>query len=660
MKRAGTIVELKLLVFNVLGNKDVLSGFEDEPYYQCVFLKEYWQNGISNNAIRRLGLIDHAFSILARLSDLPHTDFLNGYDLSLGVHQGDVQRATTHPEELPRIPPWYTMEALGHDQLRVFQLLLSYMESEPSRKTSEASNPTLQTAARRGELEAVQSIMESVAISDGSGYDPPLVSAASIGQLHIVRCLHELGADINGIRPFQSPLHAAATHQYIEIVGYLLGYGAVPHPSEIPDVFLSIRGFGSPILAQRFWANLENNFSGIDKVGTGCLPEATERSTRSEALHKNFYENHLMFILRSRNSSPPLVNFANSMLSYKHVWALGIETIKQILRNQVPDNTSRILSCLQCAWAMNYAAHVEVWIDKMRDYESQSQYGILETFEQSRQEFLQDLARWRAFVPNEGKGVFDEAVQIMWGEYMMSYPPSSGGENVDDNMYYFKQLLENLISAAGWPPPSTDEDADGETLPELHFRKGIEPESQTDAHRHASELHSANVWRKQRLKIELLETESDMDVRLVILLAGAIFAAIVTFLIVWHSGIDALAQLASPPPNAEGNGTTAGTVERNCRLLLLFFGLERRVLPRWDLDRGWCFEDDHTEIPKDTCPGCHKVFRPFGKLNSHWRYDCAKGPRIRSVCNNQGCTKSYARNCELQKHLRSCPFGRGI
>ena len=66
---------------------------------------------------------------------------------------------------------------------------------------------------------------------------------------------------------------------------------------------------------------------------------------------------------------------------------------------------------------------------------------------------------------------------------------------------------------------------------------------------------------------------------------------------VWRCGAATLVASGTLRRNLDQAGSSAQVVERNCRYLLLFFGLSRKTLPSYDILSGrWCDDGSESQL----------------------------------------------------------------
>jgi len=94
---------------------------------------------------------------------------------------------------------------------------------------AKAQPAELMVAARDGDLEVVNELLEAGAQPDPPGIASPLYFAAQGGHLEIVKALLEYGADPNSMSKWGAPLHIAARRGHVDIVQALLDHGADPN-----------------------------------------------------------------------------------------------------------------------------------------------------------------------------------------------------------------------------------------------------------------------------------------------------------------------------------------------------------------------------------------------------------------------------------------------
>ncbi|KAK3324922.1 hypothetical protein B0H66DRAFT_107418 [Apodospora peruviana] len=95
----------------------------------------------------------------------------------------------------------------------------------------------------------------------------------------------------------------------------------------------------------------------------------------------------------------PLANFqlVAPLADYRHVWRSGTRAIRRLMKDIPPTTPFEVLTILMTAYAMA-TAH----------------FGRIEPYSNYTQ-FVKDLGRWRFFLNDDGKAVFDEVAATLWG-----------------------------------------------------------------------------------------------------------------------------------------------------------------------------------------------------------------------------------------------------
>jgi ankyrin repeat protein len=410
--------------------------------------------------------------------------------------------------------------ATKRGNIEIVQLLLD-CGANPNGHERDSDSP-LAIAINSGHNEVALQLLERKANPNAIGLEigTPLKAAVECGDYELVRRLLQCGADPNQESPnnttcewgfyprwrtkdLQSPLSVAAKGGNIEIIPLLLEYGANPNGYEHDS--------DSPL---------------DDSVVIAIKQKESKRAY--QRLHEVFLKEHLRFFASSRenSASSSFLAIGNKLQDHRKMWKRGIHTLRQILSNDIPQTLEEAVSFLHIVSAMRLFIHGDEMIG-------------------SKDEFLEDLDRWKVIVADEERSLYDEIMFAMWGKEPNSPLAGDSVYTIEAQLEYFQRLASSLIAQTGVtqlsgapsghglhrlravhsgyeslqnPPPSypkhqrADQSTTGEERPLLV----------QDDHRFI-EMHG-----REQILTEPTPPPSHL---VVFLMAGAIFGIVITFLL---------------------------------------------------------------------------------------------------------------------------------
>jgi ankyrin repeat protein len=411
----------------------------------------------------------------------------------------------------------------------------------------------LSVATKGGNIEIVQLLLEYDANPNGHELesDSPLAVAIKGGHNEIALQLLERKANPNVFRPEKdTPLRAAVKRGNCELVRRLLQYGADPNQENLNDTpdkwflprFWRTENLRSPLsiaikgdnieiiqLLLEYGANPNGHELDTDFPLAIVIAIKQKESKRAyRRLHELFLKEHLRFFASSRENSASnkFLAIGNKLQDHRKMWKRGIHTLRQILSNDTPQTLEEAVSFLHIVSAMRLSIHGAEMIG-------------------SKDEFLEDLDRWKVIVADEERSLYDEIMFAMWGKEPNNPLAGDSVYTIEAQLEYFQKLAPSLIAQTGVtqlsgapsghglhrlravhsgyesfqnPPPSypkhqrADQSAIGEERPPLV----------QDDHRFI-EMHGG-----EQILAEPTPPPSHL---VVFLMAGAIFGIVITFLL---------------------------------------------------------------------------------------------------------------------------------
>ncbi|OCL05137.1 hypothetical protein AOQ84DRAFT_102350 [Glonium stellatum] len=233
---------------------------------------------------------------------------------------------------------------------------------------------------------------------------------------------------------------------------------------------------------------------------------------------------------------------------YHKAWNKGISTIRQFLRGKRPQTLEQICRLLQVAYVMGSQD------PKNPDF---------------RASFIDDLGRWRVIVPEHSLPCFDAIVEAVWGRtFDNGQSDTASGYGANENILQLQQLLSSLISRNPLTEISKEDKQHGHTFyrNEQDLNAGINSDFQA-AHHVVGAIEDPRAYSQARKLPICLEPA---DSTIVLMMAGAIFGFVFSFLLIFYSftSSDLSFEVAS-----QRDLYFANFEERNVHTLLLYLGL---------------------------------------------------------------------------------------
>lgn len=238
----------------------------------------------------------------------------------------------------------------------------------------------------------------------------PLAVAAEGGHLQIVQLLLEHGAYPNGGQGDSgTPLELAFKGGYFEITQLLLDHGAdagAYHRSLAPLTISDLAAYQDELMVKQ-----------------------KETAMAYRRLRKLFLNEHRWFHISSQQNSASgsFLDIGARLGNYRQMWRTGIQALRQILANNLPDTLEQAVSFLHIVSAMQ------------RFIDGTEVIG-------SKDAFLDDLDRWRLIVPEQELSLYDEIVLAVWGKEPTSHLADDSIHTDEDLLKYFQTLASSLIS----------------------------------------------------------------------------------------------------------------------------------------------------------------------------------------------------------------------
>ncbi|KAH6874066.1 hypothetical protein B0T10DRAFT_233545 [Thelonectria olida] len=423
------------------------------------------------------------------------------------------------------------------------------------RLTSEHPSPeeALLYATCEGDAVRVQSILQLASNSEDRSYIPmevldldrvqdsksAILEAVRIGNTRIVKMLLQHGANINAIVAHETTLSIAAKSGSESLLRLLLQFGGDSHVA---------------VLMLRLEKSKITGASAINRLTTAAsryrddvLRGSQKAKMEAICLRRAFFKEHANMIRAAASGS----SFTLWCRTWGDViekqpdqaWSIGISTLRGLCNRVLPYDLNAVLQCLGIAKCMSGVVDCDDTLD-------------------SRAAFREDLGRWQWLFSQEDGGqlAYAEAVREIWGVDVanLERKPLSHVQVLEA----FQHMTLNLVSTGGKHRYSLIDS--GLLSTQTHWRqrmlepsmKSEMPECQSvsgSCNRSEGESSQPNPTGSSGEKGSERNSHDDVlngrkvndhpltryDMILVILMAGAIFAAVMAFLLMLGNSLRA-------------------------------------------------------------------------------------------------------------------------
>jgi ankyrin repeat protein len=351
-----------------------------------------------------------------------------------------------------------------------------------------------------------------------------LVAAATCGHISAVRWLLKSGADVNAVTPHDSALSAAVRAGHDYTVHFLLQQGA-----DVQTAAVILRGLGNSGSA------VKRLFKIASRVRNGITGRShhhnSEKVLKLQYLHRKFRDQHILMLKATQSSSTEFRELSQRFRYYQEAWAAGIRTMRGLCSGEQPGNVGDTIAFLCLARALS-----ETLATSACDYNEQ---------------FLQDLGRWQVLFASKETDLdaYREAVQSMWDVALDEIVPR---QRQDEALLHFQTLASSLISLASESLGFSAVDDTGlECSQQRWHLRNSQILSYTDLSDNISGLHFSGASGAQlsetihpqlpnqvirpngstlREQIQYDISSSSINMTVILLMAGAIFAIVLIFL----------------------------------------------------------------------------------------------------------------------------------
>ena len=267
-----------------------------------------------------------------------------------------------------------------------------------------------------------------------------LDEAVAIGDVTIAERLLDEGADVNGFIWYTTPVGEAVYYVHGE-ERYIIGIDSIVTLESvaqkmavktrikwmrrnIPVVEAAKAGHGRVVrmLLQRGAAA-----SDLESLMTPMKKELMKRERQYRRLRKQFLQQHLLMEEAAQSSTMEFQQLGKSFQNHREAWAAGIRTMRRLCNGKSPQGLHNIAAFLCISKAMSET------LDGAKD-------GYYST------QFLHDVERWQVLFTSKELGAYQEFVYSMWGVCLSESASQSWEASHLLTLTHFQSLLSALIS----------------------------------------------------------------------------------------------------------------------------------------------------------------------------------------------------------------------
>ncbi|KAL7909800.1 ankyrin repeat-containing domain protein [Trichoderma velutinum] len=412
-------------------------------------------------------------------------------------------------------------------------------------------------------------------------HSSPLAVAASNGCLEIIRYLVAAGANVNPgtcdrhnstaknsrcIRPYYSPLGAATKFNRSEVIQLLYSKGATLLKDEnkgniLGELYPSSRSMSVDKSCNKI---MHSEVIDVNDCLAVAAIRAQERRTMTRQLLAKVANSceKLLDASTMQGASAKFIAFVEQVRTPTSIWNSGTRTIRDICGGYMPRSLSDIVSALQAANAM-------------RSVVPSSRLGC------SKKEFINDIPRWASLVSPDDQPLFFEIASYLWGK-----PASKIAHEMTDNftrpLMFLQDVVNHLVRTSGLFDHGSGNSYRLQTLQQQHLF-GMRPILTYKRRLTLAEWHPLLKQAVQERPPTNTPKPPDPGweeltilARITVLMAGAIFGAILLYLCLSRYGFSTpcLPILAS---DAGQDWASDQIITRNSVILCMYIGFTSPV-----------------------------------------------------------------------------------
>jgi hypothetical protein len=420
------ISELELLVDHFLADGEVFESYGFENLYENGFLTyEHWKVFQQTKLQREISTLDEGFCTVDTLAgDVEAEELLTSpscatSDSTLNLQVSGTELEVTSILEDDEVPPeshsvsrtLVKRNFLTGEVPEVFNSANGFKEIKFYRSKSSPfrQGMLLDEAVVRGDVTVVERLLDEGA--DVNGYVGTSYRTTPI--LEAVHFEHEKDQ-------YTVIIDSTATSKYVALRNTLF----IGKRHNIPVVEAAKAGHGRVV---RLLLQKGAAASDLEALMTPKKIESMQRERQYRRLRRQFLQQHLLMEEASQLSSTEFQQLRNSFQNHREAWAAGIRTMRRLCNGKSPRGLHNIAAFLCISKAISET------LDGAED-------GYYST------QFLHDVERWQVLFTSEELSAYQALVHAMWG-VCLSESPSQSGEALDLlTLTDFQSLLSALIS----------------------------------------------------------------------------------------------------------------------------------------------------------------------------------------------------------------------
>ncbi|KAK4060616.1 hypothetical protein Trihar35433_10024 [Trichoderma harzianum] len=451
----------------------------------------------------------------------------------------------------------------------------------------------LEAAIGSGHLEIVRCLIEAGAnvnpdlrhcITEYEGsrscrreHSSPLAVAASKGYLEIAHCLVEAGAIINPStwrrdtsngdnstlkkfwcsRPHYSPLAAAIKSNETEVAQFLSSIGATLLAGED-----KIHVLHRPMSVGEFHNIIEQSLNDCPAL---AAIQAQERRAMAHRLLTKVASSceKLLDASIMQDASAGVIAFVDQFGTSASIWKSGTRAIRDICEGYMPRSLSDIVSALQVANAMRSAVPPS-------------------TLGYSKKEFIDDIPRWASLLSSDDQRLFFEIASYLWG-IPASTVPYEMADSLTTHLMSLQDIVKYLVRTSGLFDYGSENSYRLQTLRQ-QYPFGTSPTRTCERRLTLAEWHPLPKQEVQESPPTNVpkppdpeEQEFSILARITVLMAGAIFGAILLYLCLSRYGFSTLCLPILASDAGQSWAASDKIITRNSAILARYVGLTSPV-----------------------------------------------------------------------------------
>lgn len=319
--------------------------------------------------------------------------------------------------------------ANGHAE--VTRLVLNRQHGGTGNSKSHELGKALVLAAKTGSSATMQVLLDYGANPDrllstpGVDLQTALIEAAGLGNYEVVNLLLLTSVDVNAVDYRGTALSTAISNHHDAVARLLLKRAG----GQVPAAIRHLRSLGQRKQIARL-LKIVCQVQKDQREGRDPLLQETSISANMHTLRKHFILQHLLMTTNSSNSSTKFKELSETFPHHRDTWAVGIKTMRNLCRGNIPTNITDTIPFLCLSRAMVDAFKEAHYGDYLEDFNS-------------------DLPRWQMLFASDDKTAdlegYRDAIMSMWNVELDNIKPSEFDETI---LQRFNDLASTLATKA--------------------------------------------------------------------------------------------------------------------------------------------------------------------------------------------------------------------